>query len=115
MSSIQKKGITLQNMELMSIEANPIMELSSNLSSYNSSLTTSLDYITTCSETSSDFVIDHSVHCVGEKLYCNLSKEEYEDLLYDYIFPSLPEWILIISHIIVFLMGLVSEKLSIKL
>lgn len=61
-----------------------------------------------CSETSRDCVIDHSVICVGEPEYCNLTKDEYEFLLYDYIYPTIPEWILIFSHIVVFLMGLVS-------
>lgn len=67
---------------------------------------------TTCSETSRDCVIDHSVVCVGEVEYCNLTKDEYELLLYDYISPTIPEWILIFSHIIVFLMGLVSHQLT---
>lgn len=65
--------------------------------------------LTTCAESSSDCVIDHSVVCVGEPEYCNLTRDEYEELLYDYISPTTPEWILIFSHIIVFLMGLVSQ------
>jgi hypothetical protein len=64
--------------------------------------------LTTCSETSVDCRIDHSIQCVGDPIYCNLTKEEYVALLYDYISPTVPEWILICSHIIVFLMGLVS-------
>jgi hypothetical protein len=64
--------------------------------------------LTVCSEKSQDCVIDHTVVCVGDPAYCNLTKEEYELLLYDYIEPTIPEWILIFSHIIVFLMGLVS-------
>lgn len=64
---------------------------------------------TTCSESSWDCVIDHSVVCIGDPAYCNLTKEEYEDLLYEYIAPTIPEWILIFSHIVVFLMGLVSK------
>lgn len=67
---------------------------------------------TTCSETSWDCVIDHSIYCVGDPAYCNLTKEEYEDLLFDYIAPTIPEWILIFSHIVVFLMGLVSKNTS---
>lgn len=46
--------------------------------------------------------------CVGDVIYCNLTYEEYHELLYDYIFPSVSEWVLIISHIIVFVVGLVS-------
>lgn len=61
-----------------------------------------------CSESSLDCKINHSIVCVGQVEYCHLTKEEYEDMLYDYIAPSVPEWILIFSHIIVFLMGLVS-------
>lgn len=64
--------------------------------------------VTTCSETSLECVIDHSLVCVGDPVFCNLTKEEYEQLLFDYISPTIPEWILIFSHIVVFLMGLVS-------
>lgn len=53
-------------------------------------------------------MIDHDVVCVGDPLYCNLSREEYMELLHDYISPTLPEWILIFSHCLVFFMGLVS-------
>ena len=53
-------------------------------------------------------VIDHDVVCVGDPLYCNLSREEYIDLLQEYIAPTIPEWILIFSHFLVFTMGLVS-------
>lgn len=53
-------------------------------------------------------VIDHSTTCVGDQEYCNLTYNEYTRLLYDYIYPTTPEWILIISHMIVFTMGLVS-------
>lgn len=65
--------------------------------------------VTTCSDTSPDCAIDHSLVCVGDPEFCNLTKSEYEELLYDYISPTVPEWILIFSHICVFLMGLVSE------
>jgi hypothetical protein len=63
-----------------------------------------------CSETGQDCVIDHTITCVGDPEYCNLTKEEYEELLFDYIAPTVPEWILIFSHIVVFLMGLVSRR-----
>ena len=64
--------------------------------------------LTGCSESSGDCAIDHTKVCVGEPEYCNLTRSEYEELLYDYISPTVPEWILIFSHICVFLMGLVS-------
>lgn len=67
----------------------------------------------TCSETSPDCVIDHTVVCVGDPQYCNLTKSEYEKILYDYISPTIPELILIFSHIVVFLMGLVSEVVGV--
>lgn len=70
---------------------------------------------TTCFENSPDCVIDHSTTCVGDVAYCNLTEQEYMKLLYDYIWPTVPEWILICSHIVVFLMGLVSvSNLSLK-
>jgi hypothetical protein len=63
----------------------------------------------TCSDMlGKDCVIDHNVVCVGDPEYCNLTRDEYHKLLLDYIAPTVPEWILIFSHIVVFLMGLVS-------
>lgn len=65
----------------------------------------------TCSENEDPTcIIDHNVTCVGDPLYCNLTYDEYMELLYDYIYPSVPEWILICSHAVVFVMGLVSIK-----
>ncbi|XP_053686039.1 orexin receptor type 2-like [Sabethes cyaneus] len=55
--------------------------------------------------------IDHNVTCVGDPLYCNLTYEEYRQLLLDYIYPSTAEWILIASHTVVFIMGLVGNAL----
>lgn len=64
----------------------------------------------TCNENEDpDCIIDHNITCVGDPLHCNLTYEEYLEMLYDYIYPSVPEWILICSHAVVFLMGLVSE------
>lgn len=54
--------------------------------------------------------IDHTKVCVGDPLYCNLTRDEYTELLNDYIAPTPTEWILIFSHSIVFLMGLVSIR-----
>lgn len=47
--------------------------------------------------------------CVGEPEYCNLTEEEYFQMIYDYIFPTPGEWVLIGFHTIVFLVGLVSN------
>ena len=52
--------------------------------------------------------IDHTKVCVGDPIYCNLTLDQYTELLNDYISPTSNEWILIFSHSIVFLMGLVS-------
>lgn len=57
-------------------------------------------------------IIDHNITCVGIPTYCHLSYEDYVQLLYDYIYPSIPEWILIFSHGVVFLMGLVSDSVT---
>lgn len=46
--------------------------------------------------------------CIGDPAYCNYTYEEYVQMLHDYITPTLPEWILIGSHAIVFFIGLVS-------
>lgn len=76
------------------------------------SATTDANYegnIANCTETSDEnCIIDHNVTCVGEREYCNLTYDEYISLLYDYIYPTTPEWILICSHLVVFIMGLVS-------
>ncbi|XP_053674002.1 neuropeptide SIFamide receptor-like [Anopheles nili] len=55
--------------------------------------------------------IDHNVTCVGDPDFCNLTYGEYRQLLMDYIYPSTGEWILIASHTVVFLMGLVGNAL----
>lgn len=55
--------------------------------------------------------IDHDVVCVGDPQYCNLTHEQYTDLLLEYITPTTSEWILIVSHSVVFIMGLVSVAL----
>lgn len=47
--------------------------------------------------------------CVGDPMYCNYTYDEYVQMLHDYIAPTVPEWILIFSHAIVFFMGLVSS------
>lgn len=57
--------------------------------------------------------IDHNLTCVGDEQYCNLTYEEYTELLNNYIYPTTNEWILIVSHMIVFIMGLVSSLLFI--
>lgn len=46
--------------------------------------------------------------CVGEPEYCNYTEGEYLEMVYDYIFPTPGEWVLIGFHTIVFLVGLVS-------
>lgn len=45
--------------------------------------------------------------CVGDPLYCNLTEAEYHEMLYEYIFPTTGEWILIGFHGAVFTVGLV--------
>ncbi|XP_049545190.1 neuropeptide SIFamide receptor-like isoform X3 [Anopheles darlingi] len=55
--------------------------------------------------------IDHNVTCVGDPDFCNLTYGEYRQLLMDYIYPSTGEWILIASHTVVFIMGLVGNAL----
>lgn len=60
----------------------------------------------TCTDES---CINHNITCMGDSLYCNYTYEEYVEMLYDYIYPTIPEWILIASHAVVFFMGLVSR------
>lgn len=49
--------------------------------------------------------------CVGDKEYCNMSLEEYMDMLNEYIFPQPYEWVLIATHGIVFVIGLIGNAL----
>uniref|UniRef100_A0A182T0D8 Uncharacterized protein n=1 Tax=Anopheles maculatus TaxID=74869 RepID=A0A182T0D8_9DIPT len=56
--------------------------------------------------------IDHNVTCVGDPDFCNLTYSEYRQLLMDYIYPSTGEWILIASHTVVFLMGLILFRMK---
>lgn len=65
---------------------------------------------TTCDPDSHGCEIDHTKVCVGDALYCNLTEEEYRELLISYITPSWTEWILIFSHIVVFFLGVVSSN-----
>lgn len=46
--------------------------------------------------------------CVGEPEYCNYTELEYRQMVYDYIFPTPGEWVLVACHAVVFLVGLVS-------
>ncbi|CAH0596871.1 unnamed protein product [Chrysodeixis includens] len=49
--------------------------------------------------------------CVGDQEYCNMSLEEYMDMLNEYIFPQPYEWVLIATHAIVFVIGLIGNAL----
>lgn len=50
-----------------------------------------------------------NVTCVGDPEYCNYTELEYLQMLYDYIFPTPGEWVLIGFHAAVFIVGLVSS------
>uniref|UniRef100_A0A182WCN8 Uncharacterized protein n=1 Tax=Anopheles minimus TaxID=112268 RepID=A0A182WCN8_9DIPT len=75
-----------------------------NLNDHNDALCDDSDQM----EYNENCFIDHNVTCVGDPDFCNLTYGEYRQLLMDYIYPSTGEWILIASHTVVFLMGLVS-------
>lgn len=49
--------------------------------------------------------------CIGAAEFCNMSKEEYVAMLNDYIYPQTYEWVLIGTHSLVFVMGLVGNAL----
>ncbi|XP_068624900.1 orexin/Hypocretin receptor type 1-like [Battus philenor] len=49
--------------------------------------------------------------CVGDPEYCNMTKEEYMKMLNDYIYPQPYEWVLIATHAIVFVIGLIGNAL----
>lgn len=77
---------------------NPFNDTTSNENPYNMETTTDFENVT------------ESV-CVGQVIYCNLTKDEYIELLDDYIFPMPYEWVLIASHMVVFFVGLVGNAL----
>lgn len=49
--------------------------------------------------------------CIGDPEYCNMTKEEYLTMLNDYIYPHPHEWVLIATHAIVFVIGLIGNAL----
>lgn len=50
-------------------------------------------------------------NCVGDPQFCNMSKEEYVEMLNNYIYPYTYEWVLIGTHTVVFIAGLVGNAL----
>ncbi|CAG9134057.1 unnamed protein product [Plutella xylostella] len=58
-----------------------------------------------------DFLNFTEEPCVGEPEYCNMTREEYLEMLDDYIFPQPYEWVLIGTHAVVFFIGLVGNAL----
>lgn len=73
---------------------------------YNSDLAYQNDLVTIEPNSSEDMG-----ECVGDEMYCNMTKEEYIALLDEYIFPQPYEWVLIASHSLVFLIGLIGNAL----
>ncbi|KAG6460120.1 hypothetical protein O3G_MSEX011786 [Manduca sexta] len=49
--------------------------------------------------------------CVGAAEFCNMTKEAYIAMLQEYIYPQTYEWVLIATHSIVFLTGLIGNAL----
>lgn len=49
--------------------------------------------------------------CVGSEEYCNMTREEYITMLNNYIYPQTYEWVLIGTHTVVFVVGLVGNAL----
>ncbi|KAL0812091.1 hypothetical protein ABMA28_009475 [Loxostege sticticalis] len=55
--------------------------------------------------------LNETEECVGSEEYCNMTKEEYLAMMNDYIYPQTYEWILIGTHTVVFIIGLVGNAL----
>lgn len=49
--------------------------------------------------------------CVGDPEFCNMTREDYIKMLNDYIYPQPYEWVLIATHAIVFVIGLIGNAL----
>lgn len=54
---------------------------------------------------------NNTADCVGDPQFCNLSREEYVEMLNNYIYPHTYEWVLIGTHTVVFIVGLVGNAL----
>lgn len=72
-------------------------------------MNTTLNKDTVAVENSTDAY--NNSDCVGDVEYCDLSEEEYLILLNEYIFPQPAEWVLIATHGIVFVIGLIGNSL----
>ncbi|KAJ0171628.1 hypothetical protein K1T71_013178 [Dendrolimus kikuchii] len=55
--------------------------------------------------------VNTTEECIGAKEYCNMSREEYKEMMENYIYPQPYEWVLIAIHTAVFIMGLVGNAL----
>lgn len=51
---------------------------------------------------------ENTTECLNE--YC-VSQEEYLDMIYDYIYPSRFEWVLIAFYVVVFVVGIIGNFL----
>lgn len=55
--------------------------------------------------------VNTTEECIGDVQFCNMTKEDYIQMLNNYIYPQTYEWILISTHTAVFIMGLVGNAL----
>lgn len=62
-------------------------------------------------DNSSEIVDTTNELCIGSPEYCNMTKEDYVQMLKNYIYPQTYEWVLIGTHTLVFIMGLVGNTL----
>lgn len=108
-----KRDLNKENTTTISIETlpdNTTEYFNLEINSTESISDFSLSPETICNENEDEnCTIDHNLICVGDKQHCSLTYEEYTELLNNYIYPTTNEWILIVSHMIVFIMGLVSK------
>lgn len=101
------KEIATTSIEILPDNTTEYFNLELNSTEINNDFSTTQETI--CNEKEDEnCTIDHNLTCVGDEQYCNLTYEEYTELLNNYIYPTTNEWILIVSHMIVFIMGLVS-------
>ncbi|KAG7301032.1 hypothetical protein JYU34_015405 [Plutella xylostella] len=55
--------------------------------------------------------LDANETCVGDESYCNMTEQEYKNMLNNYIYPKAYEWVLISTHSLVFVTGLLGNAL----
>lgn len=94
-----------------SLDYKELVEYIRNLESNRLKRSIDVNEPTETSENEVEIDLNETEECVGSEEYCNMTKEEYLAMMNDYIYPQTYEWILIGTHTVVFIIGLVGNAL----